>query len=217
HVESLEKVHPEQMLFSLGDLAPNPNAVVEAFLNAEQRLTSVFDLFFPTYFFPDMPPPQVFLNLAHAIEAFHRVTIGGQYQTDEHYRAGLQQILHHAIPDDIAKDFRESLQNKLRFLHEYSLRKRLKDVLRRFEGLLNRYIGANDIFIENVAEARNRLVHATADRPAPDYPELWNLAQQLAMILEISILSEIGFDAGRIQTIIARGKRAALIRNNIRV
>jgi hypothetical protein len=216
-VAALEKIHREQMLFSLPDLLPNANKVFQSFLDVEQRLSAVFDLFFPTVFFPEMPPPQVFLNLAHSIEAFHRATIGGEYQTAAEYRNGLEQIFRRAIPADIGAEFRQSLQNKLQYLHEYSLRKRLKDVLRRFDGLVNPYVGEYESFINRAAEARNRLVHASADRPPPDYSELWNLAQQLGMILEIAILNAIGFEPERIRAVTARGKRAALIRNNIPV
>lgn len=208
-------VHAEDMLFTLRDLQPTPAATFESFLHAQQELKPVFDLFFPTYFYPEMPPPQQFLNLAHAVEAFHRITVGGQYQNDEEYSRGLKNKLQHAIPTDVSEDFRQSLDTKLRFLNQYSLRKRLRDVLRNFASLVAPYIPDQGAFVESVADARNCLVHAAIDRVAPDYVELWRLAQQLGLVLEIALLSRIGFEEDRVRLIVSRSKRARLIRANI--
>jgi hypothetical protein len=203
------------MLFTLRDIEPQPAKTFERFLTVQEKLKPVFDLFFPTYFFPDMPPPQQFLNLTHAIEAFHRVTVGGQYQTDLQYENGLKRKFQEVIPADLPQEFQQSLGTKLKFLHEYSLRKRLRDILRRFESLTSAYIAKRDIFIESVADARNSLVHASADRSTPDYIELWKMTQQLGLTLEVALLSEVGFEEDRIRSIIGRGRRAQLIRANI--
>jgi hypothetical protein len=90
-------------------------------------------------------------------------------------------------------------------------------LLRRFEPLVTPYVGKRDTFIQAATDARNRLVHASNDHPAPDYGKLWAFAQQLGLVLEVAILAEIGFKDCEIQTIVSRGKRAALIRNNVKV
>lgn len=209
------EVHAEDMLFTLRDLQPDPVAMFERFLDVQQELKPVFELFFPTYFYPEMPPPQQFLNLAHAIEAFHRTTVGGEYQGEEEYSNGLKKRLQQAIPSDVSEDFRQSLNMKLKFLHQYSLRKRLRDVLRNFASLVVPYIPDQGEFIESVAEARNCLVHASIDRAVPDYIELWRLTQQLGLVLEIALLSRIGFEEDRVRSIVSRSKRARMIRANI--
>ncbi len=174
----------------------------------------VFELFFPTYFF-DLPPPQELLNLAHAIEALHRSTIGGQYQSDVEYQTGLQANLLAALPPSIPSDFRASLARRFEFLHQYSMKKRLKDIIRKFEPLISPHIGKRDIFIQQVTDARNQLVHASSEAPAPDYARLWEYSQQLGLILEIAILAQIGFEEGTIRDIMSRSRRAELIRLNI--
>jgi hypothetical protein len=207
-------VRPETMLFTLRDLEPAPEKTFERFLEVEGRLKAVFELFFPTYFF-ELPPPQLFLNLVHAVDAFHQTVIGGQYETDEEYEHGLKKRLQKTISSECRIDFRQSLETKLKFLHHYSLRKRLRDIVTKFEALLVPYIGEIREFPDSVTEARNRLVHASVHRPAPDYVDLWKLAQQLGLILEVALLSEIGFDEPRVQTIIARSQRAQRVKAKI--
>ena len=90
-------------------------------------------------------------------------------------------------------------------------------MLRRLEPLVTPYIGKRDNFTQAATEARNRLVHASNDYPAPDYPELWAFAQQLGLVLEVAILKEIGFEDSDIRVIVSRGKRADLIRNNVKI
>lgn len=208
------KVEPEEMLFTLRDLQRAQQSIFGRFLEEESRLEAVFDLFFPTYFF-DLPPPQELLNMAHAIEAFHRATIGGQYLADAEYENGLKQSFLAAVPPELAEDFRSSLKRKVDFLHEYSLKKRLKDILRKFDALVAPYVGERDTFIQAATDARNRLVHASKDNPPPDYRKLWRFAQQLGLVLEVAILSEIGFQQNEVRDIVARGKRAKLIRSNV--
>jgi ApeA N-terminal domain 1 len=209
-----DEVRPEAMLFTLPDLQEEQRGVFARFLQAEALLQPVFELFFPAYFF-DLPPPQELLNMAHALEAFHRATVGGQYQTDEDYEAGLKQILINAIPSDLAPDFRASLKRKMDFLHQFSLKRRLKDILRRFASSVTPFLGDRDAFIEAATEARNRLVHASKANPTTDYSKCWGFAQQLGLVLEVGILAEIGFKEEAINRIIHRGKRASLIMNNV--
>ncbi len=213
--KDLREIHAEGMLFTLRDLEPHSAKTFEKFLDVQEKLKPVFDLFFPTYFYPDMPPPQEFLNLVYATEALHRITIGGQYQSDSEYESGLKKKLQNAIPSLVTQDFRQSLMTKLNFLHEYSLRKRLRDLLQKYVGVLTPYIANQGEFVDAVSDARNCLVHASLNREIPEYIELWKLGQQLAMLLEITLLSEIGFEEDRVRSIAARGRRAQLLRANV--
>jgi len=208
-------VRAEAMLFTLRDLGVIPTETFKRFLAVEDKLKAVFDLFFPTYFFPDLPPPQLFLNLVHAVDAFHQAAIGGQYDSDEEYEQGLKKRLQEAVSSQVPADFRDSLETKLNFLHQYSLRKRLRDIVTKFRTLLEPYVDNIGEFIDAVTEARNRLVHASVNRPAPDYMDLWKLAQQLGLILEVALLSEIGFDEARVRVITARSQRAQRVKARI--
>jgi hypothetical protein len=212
--EPTRDVRPEAMLFTLADLRDTQEGLLVRFLDAQTLLQPVFELFFPTYFLR-MPAPQELLNLAHAVEAFHRVTVGGQYQTDTEYEGGLKQTLLNAIPPDLDPGFRASIRRKMDFLHHFSLKRRLKDILRQYDPLITPFVGKRDAFIEAVTEARNNLVHGSASCPAIDYAKCWGFAQQLGVVLEVGILATIGFKEDAIKRIIHRGKRANLIMNNV--
>lgn len=207
-------IDTRNMLFTLSQVLNNDVPAFQQFLEKEDVLAPVFDLFFPAYFF-DLPPPQELLNMAHAVEAFHRATIGGEYMPEAEYRAEIRTHLLDALPSAIDPDFKSSLERKLDFLHQFSLKRRLKDILRQFNEILKPFVGERDPFIQRATEARNRLVHASADFPAPDYGELWKYAQQLALVVEVAILSEIGFSGACLKSIVDRSKRGRLIKSNV--
>jgi hypothetical protein len=116
-VEKSRKIPRERMLFTLDDIKKVEHSIFARFLDAESRLMPVFDLFFPTYFFP-LPPPQELLNAAHAIEALHRATVGGQYQSDEDYASGLKRQLLQASLNHCPKSFEAaSVGNSISFIN----------------------------------------------------------------------------------------------------
>jgi len=132
-----------EMPFTLVDMLNSKVDAFAQFLKVEDQLNPAFELFFPTYFF-DLPPPQELLNMAHAIEALHRATIGGQYESDQEYSRGLKQRLLSAIPPELNEDYRTSLKRRLDFLNQFSLKRRLKDLLRSHAELVAQYIGDRD-------------------------------------------------------------------------
>ncbi len=95
------------------------------------------------------------------------------------------------------------------------MKRRLKDILRKLDPLVAPYIGKRDPFIQAVTEARNRLVHATKETPAPAYSVLSDYALQLGLILDAALLSEIGFSQEKIGELLAKSKRVDLIRYNV--
>jgi hypothetical protein len=132
----------------------------------------------------------------------------GRYMSDDSYRAGLRRVLSGAIPKDdptIGKDFRASLDRRLDYLHEFSLRKRLKEIALRHRAVLEDLIGDPESFSSSVAEKRNQLTHPGEQDPkrAQDYRELWPLSDKMTLLLEVCFLDEIGFAQERLRQIVA--------------
>jgi hypothetical protein len=172
------------------------------------------DLYFTTVHHK-FPLPRVrFLMLAQSLEADHRATMPEKYVSDESYNTGLRKLLWDAIPKDpetTGKDFLASLGGKLDHLHQFSLRKRLKELTAKHSPILESLIGTPEAFSAAVADRRNQLTHATEQNQgaADDYRTLWVLCDKMGLLLEVCFLDEIGFTHDRLKQIVTtRSNRA---------
>jgi len=119
------------------------------------------------------------------------------------------------IPPDIDQGFKASLLNgKLKYANEYSLRKRLRELVN--------HLTANDfspnfiaprraarIFIEKVCDTRNYLTHYSQalQGRVVEGEELFMLTMRLRGLLEIFLLEELGFDYETIRKMISKNRR----------
>lgn len=216
--DSKGSLTPHDMQFCLGDLTPNASACLELYFEKYQLLKPVYDLYFSTLYNPDMYVNQRFLALGHAIEAYHRAFVGGKYQSNDKYRNGLLKALWNAIPQNIDADFRASLKNKLKYLHEFSLRKRIQDICGKFSTVIKPFLGESGQFAAAVADQRNMLTHpdSTAEeQPSEtDWSNVWLMSEQLSLLLEVCLLHEIGFADESIAKLLIKNRRAMAIQLN---
>jgi hypothetical protein len=213
-----KKIFPQEMQFSMADLEDDVAWFIGCYFEKYSQLKPVCNLYFSTLYNPGMYTHQRFLALAHAIEAYHRIFVGGQYQSDDDYHEGLQKILRDAIPEDVDADFRESLKNKFKYLHEYSLRKRLQGICKKYAVILEPHLGTISEFAGTTADVRNHLTHRDPrDKSRSEIPggiDLWCRCEQLSLLLEVCLLHEIGFSDEKIQELLPRNRRPERIRLN---
>src|SRR5207244_934273 len=100
-----------------------------------------------------------FLSLIQAIETFCRTVYGGAYVSRDSYKR-VESALVAAIPTDLPDDFRRSLRERIRYGYEYSLRKRLRDVLNGMENeTINLVCPDARTFADKIVNTRNYLTH----------------------------------------------------------
>jgi hypothetical protein len=132
---------------------------------------------------------------------------------DKQYLVSIYRKLVDAIPVDLAEEFRISLtEGKLKFANEYSLRKRINDLIRTipndfpFDIIRNRK--NRDEFIRNISTTRTFIVHGV--KPQGINVFQGNMAvyltEQVRVLLETLILAELGMDYELIADIIYRNK-----------
>lgn len=213
-----KKIFPQEMQFCLGDLKPDAAVYIKRFFEKYHLLKPVCDLYFSTRYNQNMYVSQRFLALAHAVEAYHRTFIGGKYQSNDEYQSGLQKTLEEALPKNMDADFKASLKNKFKYLHEFSLRKRLQDICKRFVDSIKPFLGEPAEFAGETSELRNLLTHrdpTDESRPEiPDWTEIWLKCEQLSLLLEVCLLHELGFSEQSISTLFPRNQRAKRIQLN---
>lgn len=198
-----KSVHRINMLFTLTDVQEQLESHLCNWIEKAELLKPVYDLFFGTLYNPYLYVQSRFLNLIQAIEAYHRRRYVGKYQPDEDYRKGLYQKLVAAIPSEVDNDFRQSLKDgKLYYANEYSLRKRLLELINMLTSDIRiwflAYKNLKEDFVKKVCDTRNYLTHYDPESPPKavlQSSELHKLSQQLQIILQLCLLKEMGFDS----------------------
>ena len=145
-----------------------------------------------------------FIAAIRAIEVFHRRAVGGVYKDKKEYTETYCKRLTARVEEIITtKDFRASLSKKLEYGYEYSLRRRLRELLRRSkygDVFMELFIKQTEDktkskireeFIERVVATRNWLTHFDDDDKelaVTDPKELKRLSLRLVMWLHIMLV-----------------------------
>ena len=195
-------VPPHKMLFTYPEVADKFPDYLARWVANGPALEPVYDLYFGTLYNPRMYLDQRFLSIVHAIEAFHARIHGGLWMSREDYGA-IYRTLVNAIPATLSPDHRSSLDNKLKYGNEFSLRKRLKEVVLRWKDVLHEFIPKESAFIDQVVATRNYLTHhdESARDSVAEGDELYGLTERLRLVAEACLLGTIGFPADSIKTL----------------
>ncbi len=216
-----DKKYFHEMLFTVADIRETSDRFINNWLEKRESLEPVYNLYFANLHSPFTYVENRFLNLIQAIETYHRRVLGGKYMDNDEYLNSLYPKFVEAIPEDFDKDFRESLvRGKLRYANEYSLRKRLIDLLRKCsDAFPEDFLGSSkmrDYFISQVVDTRNYLTHydETNKENVAEETRLFELEQGLKVIMEVVLLVEIGFSVDKIQEMIVKSEAYRLFRRS---
>lgn len=215
--ESAKQLSRYDMLFSFQDISGDFEKCFKNWFAKSETLKPVHDLYFGTLYKSSMYLRHEFLSLVQAIETYHRRTHDGKYLLDDDYLKEMYPALINAIPGTANKDFRESLKEKLLYLNEFSLRKRLKEILASCGELTSPLINNEAGFIEDVVTTRNYLTHfdKKLETKAKMRKDLYQLAQKIRFILEICLLKEIGLTDTTIKGLISRNQKYQHLQRNL--
>jgi ApeA N-terminal domain 1 len=184
---------PRELLFT-ATTTPVPLArVLERWLRAWAELRPILELFFATRGRTQLFEEHRLLNLTQALEAFHRVRIGGNpIDPDIH-----ADRVHRAIAGLVAlpvKD-RKWAGSALKRANEFTLADRIAALVLGHDWMLGDVIKVTARqFGEHVALTRNYHTHWDERRDAAVGSDLWPLNEQLMILGEACLLGEIGFD-----------------------
>ncbi|GAH52969.1 unnamed protein product, partial [marine sediment metagenome] len=114
-------------------------------------------------------------------------------------------------PDSIEESYRVSLIENLKYLNKYSLRKRLKELFKKFQAVTSILIKKEEEedFIDNVYHTRNYLIHYDQSKQelSLEGEELIFLTKKLDFLLTVCFLSELGFCDDEIIDFVPKIKR----------
>ena len=196
------------MVFTFKDISDNFEAILKNWIEKSKILQPVYDLYFGTLYNPSMYTQHQFLSLIQALESYHRRKYVAKYISDKDF-SGLYERLIEAIPQDIRSDFKKSLYQKMKYLNEFSLRKRLKKIFKNHGGLVDSIIQNQVNFIEDVVNTRNFLTHSNKELESKSKKgkELYWLTRKMKFLLEICLLSELGITDESIKSLVSRNQK----------
>jgi hypothetical protein len=110
------------------------------------------------------------------------------------------------IINSIPTEYREWLEGRLTYSNEPTLRRRLREIFDKYSDVLSKYIENKDDFMNKVVVTRNYLTHYDAHlkEHAADGEELYHISEKLRLLIEICLLTELGFDPIKIKTLLSR-------------
>jgi hypothetical protein len=190
------EVSQNDMLFTLADIAGKFGPILNKWFENAELLEPVYNLYFGTMSAPMMSEEPRFLSLTQAMESFHRRRYAGAYLSRDEYTPVYERLLE-SIPQSVAGPHRDALKTRLFYGNEFSLRKRLEEIIDSHQELLGPIIGDRESFVFQVKQTRNYLTHYDEDIKnkggVAEGADLFALRQQLASVLEVCLLSDLGF------------------------
>lgn len=189
-------IHHFEMIIPFPRIADKIEDVMIQWFSKAQNLRSVYDLFFGTFYNPGMYLEFHFLSLIQAIESYHRVTKGGKYLSDESWQP-YRESLADQIPDELDSGHKESLKSRIKYGNEYSLRKRLGELLRAIDEKSSSVLFPLESFLTGtVVDTRNYFTHYDNELKDSSLKgaDLYWANQRLRIFLTLLLLKEIGID-----------------------
>ena len=207
-VDLSKKLTHYDMLFTFEDISGQFETYLQNWFDKAELLKPVYDLFFGTLYKPSMYLEVQFLSLIQAVESYHRRRFGGKYLSDEDYNEVCDTLVN-AIPDSVEGGFKDSLKNRIRYGNEFSLRTRLRRLFDsdEYREILSEFAENKNAFIGEMVDTRNYLTHYEGKEKAAIGEELDPFIQKLKILLEICLLTELGFSSEEIKKLFLRNKR----------
>ena len=199
-----EPVYSHEMLFTFRDISDRFESFLRNWFKKADALKSVYDLYFGTLYNPHAYLEQQFLSLVQAIEAFHRYAYKDRdkYLTKDKYLQVKNKLME-AIPDWVDNAWKDKLKGFLKYGNEFSLPKRLNQIVEEYSEVVNKFINNKKNFVGKIVNTRNYLVHRDEElrECAASGGELGQLTQRLKALLEVCLLKELGFSLKEIKGI----------------
>ncbi len=217
--EEMKEYRGFQMLFTLAAIEEKFSLYLQNWMDKFDLIEPAINLYFSVLYNPNSYAELKYLSLAQALETYHHRMFGGKYQADEIYQAEAYERLVSAIPATLDSDFKNSLKSRLFYGNEFSLRKRLNEIIKSVDGALDfEFVKSKkerEYFVSKAVDTRNYWTHYTPDlasKAAQTPEERLVLLTRFQLLLEIRLLKELGFEDEKIRNLLQRSERYKLLK-----
>lgn len=194
-------------LINYNIFAEKSNEILINWFNLRNKLPAVYDIYFGVMYNTDLYLSNQFLMLAEATAIYIETIISNNPSKELQNKILRINTICNKLDDDYSilndedrKWITEFLQGK----KSLSFKEKLNKIYETYLDLLpylSSVIGPKDEFSSKVTEYRNRLTHGNINYDDLDYNYLFWKCKDLQLILQLCILSELGFTIGEIKSI----------------
>ena len=187
-----------RMIFSYPEVEGQIEEILANWLRSYEVFDPALDIYFTTMSNTSQYLEVEFLERVQGIETLHRRS-SPETEMPEAEFAGIMDSVLASCP----RERREWLKVRLTYANEFSLRRRLRNMIEPF----GRFFGDNkqqSAFIDKVVVTRNYWTHfdSQIEAKAAKEQELWELTARLKALFQLHLLKLIGFDNMRIEQIL---------------
>jgi len=188
-----EKFRRYNVLIDYIGISSNFESYLKNWVLKYELYKPVFILYFGVMHNSSIYLEHEFLSLVQALEAYHRLKYDqcAKYVNDLNFK-DIYETFVNAIPTNLEKDFKTCLKEKFKYLNEYSLRKRIKELTSQ-QNIMSFITDNIEEFIKSVLTTRNYLTHyeKNIEKDACSGYDLSILVNKIKILLEIHIMKEI--------------------------
>lgn len=192
-VEKEDAHHPARFLFRFADVKDDIESIIRIWLQIANKLRPVRALYQSALYGKRTYLESEFLSMVQAVEVFHRRFRGGYYASPDEFEQTILPKLREAVPAETADELRKVIWNKLQYLNEYSLGRRLRELVRDHESLILEFVPDAYPLMEKIVQFRNHFTHYSGEKALSesDIRKIVRSVDALRLILELSLLKEL--------------------------
>ena len=201
-------LHPALMLLPYGVIKDEFANMVDIWFDRSEQAVLATNVFFGAQGLASGSVNVRFLTVAQAAESYHRSLSTGLYMGQEAFNAAIQELATH-IPASIQRDHRVSLKNRLKYGNEYSLRKRLTELLDRVpEDVRTRIAGDCGKFVNRIVDIRNYYTHYehAAAGEGFDGKDVYVAAERIRVLIVANLLHDLGVPDEKLLNVLQRSQ-----------
>ena len=209
-IETPKELFPDDMIFAFPAISNQFEEILKNWFEKASLLRPVYTLYFATRYSSFIYVENRFLNQIQALETYHSRKYDKKYISEDICLDVYNKLIS-SIPDYSGQeysDFKTSLIARLHYINEYSLRKRLKSLIKDTNIVSHHIIDNTNDFIDKVVNTRNYLTHYSRDAEllAVKGKDLFFLTEKVKILVEILLLRELGFPFEEIENFIIKNR-----------
>lgn len=189
--------HPMDLLLKWSDLSRHFEPILARWFETARQLKSVRVLYLSALYGDHPYVENKFLAMCQAAEAFHRRFRCGDYMDPDQYENEVLPLMIERIPTDLPRDLAEVMQQRFEYLNEFSLGRRLKDLVAENKEIILEFVPNIKDVLRAIVETRNQFTHFSAKNMQTDISgeTILYYVYVLRMIVDLSVLKESGMPA----------------------
>ena len=189
------------MMFVFEQISDNFELYVKNWFERIDTLGIVGNLYFGTLYNQYSYLNEKLLGVFTSLESFHRIFRDGKIWSDDYFSQLKSKIIN-SVPEKDKSD----VGNRFRYANEFTLRRRLKDLVHEFNYILTPERGYDEDFVGLIVDTRNYYAHydlASKDHTIQDQ-NLPRFISRLRVLVEACFLSEMGFNKEKITSFLQK-------------